>query len=162
MKRIQASHLVGQAILEFVLFATLLLLLIAGIVDVGRALFVYITLSDAAQEGAAYAAVAPTDLSGICQRVLANTQQVAGVSRALLEQHNTLACNSPVTSVACGATSGEQLVIRVCHEGALTPGESLRVEVAASFTLVFPFGNVLFPENQVTLTAWAVQTVLTP
>ena len=47
----------GQSLVELALSMTLLLILLAGVVDLGRAFFTYIALRDAAQEGASYAAV---------------------------------------------------------------------------------------------------------
>ena len=57
----------SQALIEFALISPLLLLLIFGIIDIGRAIFYYDTLNHAAREGAraavASAAPLPTDAS---------------------------------------------------------------------------------------------------
>jgi Flp pilus assembly protein TadG len=50
----------AQALVEFALVLPLLLLLLVGIIDFGRALFVYSEVSNAAREAVRYAAVAPT------------------------------------------------------------------------------------------------------
>lgn len=42
----------GQSLTELAIFMVFLLILLAGVVDVGRALFAYIAIRDAAQEGA--------------------------------------------------------------------------------------------------------------
>lgn len=47
----------GQSLVELALSLVLLLTLLAGLVDFGRAFFTYVALRDAAQEGAAYASV---------------------------------------------------------------------------------------------------------
>ncbi len=59
----------GQALVEFSLVVVFLLLLMAGTVDVVRALTVYGLLTNAAQEGATYGALKPTDDAGITTRV---------------------------------------------------------------------------------------------
>ena len=51
----------GQAIVELATSMVILLTLLAGVVDLGRALFTWITLRDAAQEGASYASVLATE-----------------------------------------------------------------------------------------------------
>ena len=51
----------GQAIVELATSLVILLTLLAGVVDLGRALFTWITLRDAAQEGASYASVLATE-----------------------------------------------------------------------------------------------------
>jgi hypothetical protein len=61
----------GQSMLEFALASTMLLLLVfGGVVDLGRAYITYVSLYDAAQEGAAYGSYAPTDVDGIKQRAI--------------------------------------------------------------------------------------------
>ncbi|MFC1879838.1 TadE/TadG family type IV pilus assembly protein, partial [Chloroflexota bacterium] len=55
----------GQSLVEFAVALVFLLLLIAGIVDVSRALFTYMALRDAAQEGALYGSTNPLDTGGI-------------------------------------------------------------------------------------------------
>jgi len=62
----------GAALLEFALFAGVLLVLTFGIIDFGRALFTANNLTAAAREGARYAAVLPnpaTSTAAIQQRV---------------------------------------------------------------------------------------------
>lgn len=62
----------GAALLEFALFAGVLLVLTFGIIDFGRALFTANNLTAAAREGARYAAVLPNpaaSTTAIQQRV---------------------------------------------------------------------------------------------
>jgi uncharacterized membrane protein len=58
----------GQSMVEVALAMPVLLLILAGILDVGRAYFTYISLSDAAAEGAAFAAIHPLDTVQIVER----------------------------------------------------------------------------------------------
>jgi Flp pilus assembly protein TadG len=50
----------GQSLVEFALVALLVMLILAGVLDLGRAFFTYVALQDAAGEGSAYGAVRPT------------------------------------------------------------------------------------------------------
>jgi hypothetical protein len=59
----------GQSMVEFAVSAIVILLLLVGIADFGRAFFTYLTLRDAAQEGAVYASVCPIHLDGIQNRI---------------------------------------------------------------------------------------------
>jgi hypothetical protein len=52
----------SQALIEFALISPVLLLLLFGIIDIGRAAFYYDTLSHAAREGARTAVIASTQL----------------------------------------------------------------------------------------------------
>ncbi len=58
----------GQALVEFALVLPILLLLAVGIMDFGRALFVYSEVSNAAREAVRFAAVNPGDCGEIASR----------------------------------------------------------------------------------------------
>lgn len=55
----------GQELVEFALVLPLLLLLVFGAVDLGRLFHAYITISNAAREGARYGIIYPEDTAGI-------------------------------------------------------------------------------------------------
>ncbi len=46
-----------------------ILILLAAIVDLGRVFFTFVSLRDAAQEGASYASICPDDIAGVETRV---------------------------------------------------------------------------------------------
>ena len=52
----------GQSLVEMTAGLMFLLVMLAGIVDVGRALFAQVALLDAAEEGALYGCLQPTDV----------------------------------------------------------------------------------------------------
>lgn len=58
----------GQSIVELALLLPLLLLMLLGLLDFGRVYYVMVSLNDAAQEGASYAAMRPADTTGVRQR----------------------------------------------------------------------------------------------
>jgi hypothetical protein len=75
----------GQSLVEFSLSAILIILLLVAVADFGRAFFTYLSMRDAAQEGALYGSLCPRHVAGIEQRVrstgnlpvnLADTTQV--------------------------------------------------------------------------------------
>jgi hypothetical protein len=60
MPRIYAKqHERGQSLVEMALALPLLLLILSGLLDLGRVYFTYLTIQDAATEGAAYLSVNP-------------------------------------------------------------------------------------------------------
>lgn len=67
----------GQALAEFALILFVLMLLVMGIVDLGRAVYVQSTLANAAREGARAAIVEPTE-----QAVAAAQTAVAELAQA--------------------------------------------------------------------------------
>lgn len=66
----------GQSMVELALTITILMILLAGVIDMGRAFFTYMAMRDAAQEGASYASVNPFDETGTKIRVWDNLDQV--------------------------------------------------------------------------------------
>ena len=51
----------GQSLVEFVLLLPVLLIILAGVLDLGRMYYTLVAPTDAAGEGAAYAAICPID-----------------------------------------------------------------------------------------------------
>jgi hypothetical protein len=66
----------GQSMVELALTITLLMVLLAGTIDLGRAFFTWLALRDAAQEGASYGSIYPNRLDMIRARVYDNLEQV--------------------------------------------------------------------------------------
>jgi Flp pilus assembly protein TadG len=63
----------GQSLLEFAIVLPVLLLILLGILDLGRAWMSLVALNDAAGEGAAYAAIYPSRTEQIQARAAAST-----------------------------------------------------------------------------------------
>ena len=103
----------GAATVEFALFAMFLVLIISGIVDVGRGFYTAIALNDAVQEGAMYAAftddVAGSAVSAddIKSRVIGSTS-----SPQLAVGDVTVSC-SPQTRAK---QSGSRVTVGLSHE----------------------------------------------
>jgi hypothetical protein len=66
----------GQSMVELALTITILMLLLAGTIDLGRAFFTWLGMRDAAQEGASYGSIEPCDIIGINARISANLDQI--------------------------------------------------------------------------------------
>jgi len=70
----QKEH--GQSMVELALTITILMVLLAGTIDLGRAFFTWLAMRDAAQEGASYGSINPSDGGGILSRISSNLDQV--------------------------------------------------------------------------------------
>ena len=69
----------GVALVEFALVAPVLILVLVGILDIGRAVNAYVTISNGAREGAHYAALHPTaPPSAIASAVLGRVTPLDG------------------------------------------------------------------------------------
>ncbi|MFQ5593337.1 MAG: TadE family protein [Anaerolineae bacterium] len=76
----------GQSLIELALLLPVLVLIMAGMLDLGRAFQAYTVVVNAAREGARYGAYNPTDSYGILDRV----QQEANESGVDLSQSTVI------------------------------------------------------------------------
>jgi len=124
---------------EFALTLVIILLLLAGTVDLGRAIFTYLSLRDAAQEGASFASYNPGDTAGIQDRACESSNMVQDL------------CN------------GGELTITRNLSGIGCNGDSVTVQVLyPSFQLVTPFLGSIIGSQTIPLRASIIDTVLVP
>jgi len=129
----------GQSLVELALTITLVLTLLAGIVDLGSAFFSYVSLRDAAQEGALYGSLNPTDTTGIRNRISQS-------SNAPIDFVNDPNFQVPVVTISGSACTG----------GAIT------VILTYNYQLSMPFIGAILDTNKIPLTASVTDTILTP
>jgi Flp pilus assembly protein TadG len=134
MNREKKEHQKGQSLTEFAVGVTFILIMLASGMDLGRAYYSYITVRDAAQEGASYASIAPADVHGVRARVRSTS----------------------TTPVDLSSFADDQIDIQVY--GSACAGGTVKVTVDFDFNLVAPFiaGNILH------LQAEATDTILQP
>lgn len=130
----------GQSLVEFSVSVMFLLFLVAGIADFGRAFFAYMSLRDAAQEGAAYGSAFPTDAAGIEKRVRQSSQYPVPLS------------DTSVVTVDVEYTGG------VC-EGS---GNAVSVTVEYEFHIATPFIGAIVGSQSFPLRATVADTILRP
>ena len=87
----------GQSLVELALSFTLLLLMLAGAVDLGRAFFTWVALRDSAQEGAAYGSIDPTNVTEIENRIY----NVLESSNAVPDPRTNVSVTRNIYGAAC-------------------------------------------------------------
>jgi Flp pilus assembly protein TadG len=126
----------GQSLLELAIVLPVLLLILLGILDLGRAWLSLVALSDAAGEGAAYAAIYPSRTEQIQARA-------AGSTTALV----TL----------------EPSMVSVTAPN-LSPGESITVTIRYPYQLLTPLPNLtdlgLGSMRTITMTRVEVRSII--
>ncbi len=100
----------GQALVEFSLVFPLMLLLVFGLIDLGRVVYTNNALSEAAREGARYGSVqarSATDIAGIEAHTVGQVAGIGGVTA-------TATCIRPGDVVmACGPNDTLEVEARV-------------------------------------------------
>jgi len=129
----------GQSMVEFAFTLVIILVLLVGLIDLGRAIFTYLALRDAAQEGASFASYNPTDTTGITARVCNSSNMVSDL------------CASP------GINTDVNLVGSACS------GNGVEVVVTLNnFTLVTPFLGAIVGSQTILITARVTDSILAP
>ena len=115
----------GASLVEFAASLLLLLLLLAGAVDVGRALNSYIIIMNACREGARYASHFPHLASGILEA----TKQEAVLAGVELEDENIIIIPEPPPGALpddpAVAQPGQSIEVRVEFDESMLMGSML-------------------------------------
>jgi Flp pilus assembly protein TadG len=139
----------GQSMTEFALSVVILLTLLAGVVDFGRAFYAHIIIRDAAQEGAVYGSIAPkTDISAF-------TNQVA-------DRVETAFTNpSDPTNLPIDIT---QMIVQTNIIGSpcAAPGNGVRVKVDYSMPVTMPFLGAVIGSQDIKLSTTVENAILSP
>lgn len=128
----------GQSLVELAFMFPVLLLILSGAIDLGRAYYAYVTLTNAAREGARYGASNPIDANGNL-----NTSGIA--AKAVNE----------------AAGSGFEISagdVAVSAPNPPSPGDTLAVTVTKQFQLIT---TAIFGAGQIQLRSTVQMAVLT-
>lgn len=136
-QRVRSSEK-GQSLMELGMMMVFLLVLLAGVVDLGRMMYEYLTMRDAIQEGAGYGTIYPGYCNEIAARVMDN----------LPDDHYTVAvtvdglsCSGAYTADSAAALS-YQLPSHACS------GKVLTISLDHSFEVTMPMlGTFVDPEG---------------
>src|SRR5258708_35695695 len=92
----------SQALIEFALISPVLLLLLFGIIDIGRAVFYYDTLGQAAREGARTAVQAANRLPTNAAVLTAVNSQLVGIPNSQPSPQRPISTPTPPANSTCG------------------------------------------------------------
>jgi len=151
MKKIKKES--GQSLVELAISITVIVMLLAGAAEFGIALFQYIQLTDAAQEGALYGSIDPANTAEIMNRI----REVSDTPIDLSDY--TVMPNSNIT-IAALDKNGTPIT------GATTPancsGGQITVEVRYYHVFFIPFAKLFAGgATQIPLTGTVIDTILT-
>jgi Flp pilus assembly protein TadG len=124
----------GQSLLELALVLPVLIIILAGVLDLGRLYYAYVAVTDAAAEGASYAAIHPEP--GERDEVLQRAQEA---SRGLVQ------IDPGMVEVDCPTVAS---------------GAPITVTVSYSFTVATPVINAIVPDGVLMLRAVANEAIL--
>jgi Flp pilus assembly protein TadG len=142
----------GQSLVELAITLPVILLLLLGTIDFGMALFTYVVLRDAAQEGALYASFDPR-----------NSVAIENRARGITPHDPESISSSPVD-----LTDKELVTVTIKANGDKCQGShgkqqnSIEVSVSYDYPMLMPFAAQVIGSDTIPLTAEATNIILQP
>ncbi len=136
----------GQSLVEFAMILPIMLVFLAGAIDLGRVFYATITLNNSAREGAFQAAQTPDsfDKGQPCNRAT-----------------NLVTCRVQLESKDSGVTIAPSDISLTCSPGscAAAAGNTVEVEVTGEFTLITPLLSMVFGGQTIPMSASAIAQI---
>jgi hypothetical protein len=127
----------GQSLTEMAMSLVILMLLVGGIVDLGRAFFTFMALRDSVQEGALYGSINPTLTQEIRNHVLDSSEMIPDL------------------------VSSDDISVEVI--GTACTGNGIRVTaVYPDFPITMPFIGAALGSQTISISATVTDTILSP
>jgi Flp pilus assembly protein TadG len=136
------EHESGQSLVEFAIMVPVLIILLMGVVDLGRAYFTFLALRDAAAEGAYFGSVYPR-----C------------VSSADCANPNNMIYRIRQSAPSGGLVNWSDATISAVVPSP-TPGQTLTVTVSYTYTIITPLANVIIGGQTMPLAARSISTIV--
>jgi hypothetical protein len=127
----------GQSLTEMAFALVFLLLLVGGIVDLGRAFFTFMALRDSVQEGALYGSINPTLTEEIRNHVLNSSEMIPDL------------------------VSSDDITVNVI--GLPCTGNGIQVSALYDdFPITMPFMGAVLGSQTISISASVTDTILSP
>jgi len=137
----------GQSMVEFSVGLVILLILLAGVVDLGRMAFYYLSMRDAAEEGASYGSIFPNNNQEIISRALSGAVDSSRVEVQIKikKASSTYECSS---KNACAN------YVDTCAGNTVVVGDVIEIKVIdPDFPITMPFLGTFLGKQSIHLEA---------
>jgi len=145
----------GQSLVELAISLIAILTLLAGAVDFGIALYSYVALRDAAQEGALYASINPTKFDEIEERVFSSSSSPVDLrNESTVTATIIITAPDPDTETPVASASSTD----ACEGN----GNLVRVDVSYNYQLIMPILPGILGITEIPLTGSVIHAILQP
>jgi Flp pilus assembly protein TadG len=159
----------GQSLVELAISLTVMLLLLSGAVTFGMALFSYVALRDAAQEGALYGSFNPyADTNGDGKyengEPINDAQiraRVRSASTSPLNLSSTAVIPEPYITIEATSPTGQACEGTYTVSGS-TVANGVRVSVQYDYPIIMPYIGGIIGSQKIHLRATVTDTILEP
>lgn len=145
----------GQSLVELAVSLVILLYLLSGAAEFGLIFFQYIQLRDAAQEGALYGSIHPTDTAAIINRARASSNSPLNLNDTGTVTVMIYIDDNPATTTDDIVYTDAAYATKDCE------GHGLKVVVSYDHEVFMPFMST-FIGDTIPLRATVTDTILTP
>jgi len=143
----------GQSLVELALTLTLVLILLAGAVDLGSGFFDYVAMRDAAQEGVLYGSIAP---------VIDNGDGYYNAADDPLNTDDIIARVRASTSPVASLDISSEGIVDVTFTGTPCAGGMITVTVSYDYPIVMPLLGAMLGDTTIPLSTSATDVILKP
>jgi hypothetical protein len=134
----------GQSMMELAVSIMILFIFLAGVIDIGRAIFHFIAMRDAAQEAAVYGAVYPS-----------HCDQIRDRAYSALDNSPAIQIKTMIDGMECHEAI--KVNNKVCY------GKEIRVTIRdPEFPVSMPLIGVFLGKQTIPLEAFVTGTILRP
>jgi Flp pilus assembly protein TadG len=130
----------GQSLVEMAMALFILLLLVGGIVDLGRAFFTYMIMRDSVQEGALYGSINPTLTQEIRNHVLNSSDMIQDflANEDITVEVIGAACTGNIIRVSA---QYDDFPITMPFIGTVIGGQTFSIKASVTDTILSPGCN---------------------
>lgn len=140
MKTRRSTAEKGQSLVELAIILVLVLILLAGVVDLGRMMYEYLSIRDAAQEAAGYGAIYPNYCEEVINRVKQTYPYLNGTVSVSVD--GVYCAQARADDTVLDADGNKQLPYRGCQ------GNEIIVHIMHYSPVSMPLiGEFIDPEN---------------
>lgn len=134
----------GQSLVELGVVVVILMVMLAGVIDLGGLLFQFMAMRDSAQEGAAYASIYPTACNQTLERIKESLHNPDPTQVSIEVLVNGVSCTLATPSDACASNEIKVTV----HQ--------------PEFKLSTPFLGTFIGKQSIDLSANITSTIIRP
>lgn len=153
----------GQSLVELAISLMVIMLLLLGAVETSLAIFQYITIRDAAQEGATYGSFEPGDEDGIKYRTAAAASDILVIDPCV-DEDDECSEEDEDSDETENVSGSVEVNYNGSHCEGVEDGESNAITVTVTFPhyIAFPLVTPVIGTDTINLRASVTNTILYP
>jgi len=152
----------GQSLMELAVSLVVMIILVTGLLELGRLMFYYVAMRDAAQEGAVYASLYPSACTQTILRVQKDLYNADPTQVDVTVTINGQPCESAATVDAAAKAAGVDLV-HGCLPSYPAAGHTAIVQVRQpNYTIAVPMLGTFLGSQTIDISATMTATIIRP